>query len=819
VGALCLVLVGAVSAGAGEWSGGGPEIGWVRTLLETSDGTLYAGTWGGGIFRSADGGRHWIEATSNATDTVVLDLAEGIDSRRSLYAATLDRSLLRKEQDSDFWSQLGRYPIGAPPAGISVEIFPFRDSRIAFGSDVGVFVSSDRGNSWPDTLTFATGQAIHDLVVLPQIPNTIHALTPLEMVVTSDTGRSEQFLSAGLAPVTYLIDLEPWSAGTDSMLVADQRGPLWQLVDRERFIEVGPVEVGAPSNKYVCRIDPLNADRILLGSSVGLWRSEDRLGSWGLVDDGMPAFGSEIWAMEPRRVGSTDSMRLGSFTLGFLRTGPGGDAPWTVSNSGLTAAWATTVMPRSGSVLCGTAHGRLFRSIDNGQSWQDVTGGLRTLQISVSHDTGTAWVVSGSNGVVRSMDGGVSWVPVNLASGVTRLNHLVQRDAVLFAATNAGLVRSDDDGRTFQRPSGALPVDRSSFTLAQNDTGYLAVAFERNFGGDPPEIFVGHPDSLLTMILPPAGFNGGVRGMAFVGDDLIVGTNGFGGSPLYRLSNWRRPLLAGYEDLSAQIGDGFFQAWDLDARANVVAVGTTEEGVFLSEDSGRTWREWNEGLPSRRIESIAFGPDAGRSLWVSTMGRGAFVRELDVGVPLVVSGLRVEPGPEGVRVRVAVAHPARLRVARRSDSLGDQVLFEGEASADLELRDELPLIAASEERVRYTVEVASGSGWIVVMELERSLRELVLPPRSRLLAAMPNPFNPRTTLSWELAEAGRVRLEIFDVRGRRVRKLVDRDLPAGPHAIGFDGRDDDGRTLASGVYYMRLDTGDRQLRGRITLVR
>jgi photosystem II stability/assembly factor-like uncharacterized protein len=749
----------------------------------------------------------------------VLDLLEGIDPARTLYAATLDRSLLRKEKVTNFWTQLGGYPIGRQPPGISVTAFPFRDSRIAFGSDSGVFVSANRGAIWPDTLTFATGQGIHDLVVLPEIPNTIHALTPLELVVTSDTGRTEQFLSDGLAPITYLIDLEPWSSGTDSLLVADQRGPVWQLIDRERFVGVGPGESGAPSNKYFCRVDPADGDRILLGSSVGLWRSANRLRDWELVDDGMEAFGSEIWTIEPSHVGVADSLRLGSFTLGFVRTGPGGDAPWTVSNSGLTAAWARTIAPRTGSVLCGTAHGRLFRSIDEGQSWQDVTGALRTLQISVSHDTGTAWVVSGSNGVMRSDDDGVSWVPVDLESGVTRLNQVVEQGGSVFAATNAGLVRSDDDGRSVQRVAAGLPPDRVSFALAGNGTGHLVVAFEPISGGNSPGIFVGHPDSIFAEISPPSGFRGAIRGLAFVGEDLIVGTNGFGGSPLYRVRNWRRPLIMVFEDLSSRIGDGFFEAWRLDARANVVAVGTTEEGVFLSEDSGETWREWNEGLPSLRIESVAFGPDSGRSLWVGTLGRGAFVRDLDVGVSLAVSGLRVEAGQGGVRVRVAVAHQTRLRVSRRSVQHGDRVRFEGEAGTDLELRDELAPVADPEARVRYLVELVSGPGWLVVMELERRLHELVPPPRSRLFAAMPNPFNPRTTLRWELAKASRVRLDIFDVRGRRVRRLVDRDLPAGPHALGFDGRDDDGRTLASGVYYILLDTGERQLRGRITLIR
>lgn len=81
--------------------------------------------------------------------------------------------------------------------------------------------------------------------------------------------------------------------------------------------------------------------------------------------------------------------------------------------------------------------------------------------------------------------------------------------------------------------------------------------------------------------------------------------------------------------------------------------------------------------------------------------------------------------------------------------------------------------------------------------------------RSVLHAAHPNPFNPATTLRFEIASARSVHLEIFDVSGRRIRTLVDgRWLEAGPHRYSWDGTDDNGRQLGSGIYYVRIQAGD-----------
>lgn len=815
----CAVIGGLLPGGARAqgWSGGGPEIGWIRDLLEAQDGDLYAATWGGGIFRSADGGRHWVEATSNVRDAVVIDLHESPEFPSYIYAATSDYSFLRRALGSSFWAPLGGFPVGYSPPGLSLATFPTRETRVAYGTEFGVYVSNSYGADWPDTLSYAAGQIVNDLLVLDELPATIHAITPFELLVTDDTGESVQFYSEGLAPITYLIDAEAWSSGPDSILVADQRGPLWQFVERQRFEFVGPTEPLPASNKYFTRIDPDDPDRILMGSSDGLWRSPDRLASWELVDDAMPAEGSEIWAIDAAHVGATDSLRLGSFTLGFVRTGPGGDAPWAMSNSGLTAAWARSIHPAGPQALCGTAHGRLYRSTDDGASWDDVTGGLRTLQISVAHDTGSAWIVSGSTGVFRSVDGGVSWSAVALPGNVTRLNRVVQSADTLLAATNSGLVLSDDDGESFTQVVG-VATDRACFALARSRDGVLAVGLDR-LGPQPPSIAVGQPGAGFAELSLPVGFQAGIRGLGFIGPDLIVGANGFGGSPLYRIGGWAGPEFPGFTDLSASIGDGFFETRDLAVRGNLVVLGTGDHGVFLSEDSAASWLEWNEDLPSLRVESLAIESAPSRGVWVATLGRGVYRRELDPGVPVAVSSLSAGVGSDGVEITMRVEAPEQIRVWRRSFHLGDQLLFEGQARADLVLNDRLPAGADPQLAIAYAVEVWAFDRWLEVTRIERQVRDLVAAVRSRLLAAVPNPFNPRTELRFELARAGRVQLEIYDVRGRRVRNLVDRDLGAGPHTTSFDGCDDDGAALASGVYYVRILTPDSTLHGRVTLVR
>jgi hypothetical protein len=95
------------------------------------------------------------------------------------------------------------------------------------------------------------------------------------------------------------------------------------------------------------------------------------------------------------------------------------------------------------------------------------------------------------------------------------------------------------------------------------------------------------------------------------------------------------------------------------------------------------------------------------------------------------------------------------------------------------------------------------------------------PPRPPvvLFPARPNPFNPTTTIEFEVAVEGHVHLEIFDVRGTRVANLVDRDMPSGRRSAVWNARSDAGRALASGVYVCQLRTGGVQRSQKIVLLK
>jgi hypothetical protein len=117
------------------------------------------------------------------------------------------------------------------------------------------------------------------------------------------------------------------------------------------------------------------------------------------------------------------------------------------------------------------------------------------------------------------------------------------------------------------------------------------------------------------------------------------------------------------------------------------------------------------------------------------------------------------------------------------------------------------------------------SGWYCLAVWKRSVDDLFLPgtyflrivpdvtdvpdggappAATALREVRPNPFNPRTTVAFDLARTGPVVLAVHDPRGARVCTLVDRELPAGRHEAVWDGRDDNGRRVASGVYLARL---------------
>jgi len=87
------------------------------------------------------------------------------------------------------------------------------------------------------------------------------------------------------------------------------------------------------------------------------------------------------------------------------------------------------------------------------------------------------------------------------------------------------------------------------------------------------------------------------------------------------------------------------------------------------------------------------------------------------------------------------------------------------------------------------------------------------------LLSAPNPFNPRTELRFGLTQPEQVKLDVFDLRGRRVAQLVDQVMPRGHHTVTWIGCDFAGRSVASGIYFAKLTVGSLNLTERLVLLK
>ena len=83
----------------------------------------------------------------------------------------------------------------------------------------------------------------------------------------------------------------------------------------------------------------------------------------------------------------------------------------------------------------------------------------------------------------------------------------------------------------------------------------------------------------------------------------------------------------------------------------------------------------------------------------------------------------------------------------------------------------------------------------------------ILPQNPVLYSNYPNPFNPSTTIEFSIPQTGQVNMNIYNIRGQRVKSLQNSVLERGYHRVVWDGKDESNRSVASGVYFIKLESG------------
>ncbi len=95
------------------------------------------------------------------------------------------------------------------------------------------------------------------------------------------------------------------------------------------------------------------------------------------------------------------------------------------------------------------------------------------------------------------------------------------------------------------------------------------------------------------------------------------------------------------------------------------------------------------------------------------------------------------------------------------------------------------------------------SGWLAII----TDSDLPDAARNELFQNYPNPFNPTTKIKYSIAQAASVQLVVYNVAGQRIRSLVNETKPAGTYTEIWDGKNDGGRSVATGIYFYRFMAG------------
>ncbi len=92
------------------------------------------------------------------------------------------------------------------------------------------------------------------------------------------------------------------------------------------------------------------------------------------------------------------------------------------------------------------------------------------------------------------------------------------------------------------------------------------------------------------------------------------------------------------------------------------------------------------------------------------------------------------------------------------------------------------------------------------------------PGASVMAGSYPNPFREETVIRFESKNAGRISLEVYNINGQLINSLLDADVSAGIHEVGWDGSNSAGNRVAEGMYFYRLQAGNELVTGKLMLM-
>ncbi|NNF57746.1 MAG: hypothetical protein HKN04_05845, partial [Rhodothermaceae bacterium] len=731
----------------GLWTFGGPTNvgGRVSSLAVESFDVFYVGTGSGGVFRTTDGGASFTSIGDDVLNLSIGDVALAPQNPQILYVGT-----------------------GEVNGG---------GGSLTYGGQ-GVFRSVDAGITWNALGLEETG-TIGRVVVHPTDANTVWVAAEGKLFAADEHRGVYRTTNAGAT----------WDK---TLFINDSTG----VVD----LAVNP---RSPDTLYAAAWERQRRpdERHYGGDGSGLWRSIDGGQTWAEQTDGLPfgpnigRIGISVSASRPNVVYAVYTDATG-FVSGVYQTENGGDT-WSLVGafSGPSYGWwfgQIRVDPTNDDVVYAPWL-NLEKSADGGQSWNYASGSMHVDQHALWIDpTNPDQLIAGNDGgVYRSIDGASTWTKAPGGFPATQF-YTVEIDASvperLYGGTqdngtNRTLTGSEDDWQHIYGGDG--------FVVLVEPTNNQYVYAESQYGGRGRSTNGGASfTSANAGISGPSNWN---TPIVFDPQDptiLYTGTD-----RVYRSTNRAENWTAISPDLTDGFGTGnlvFGTITTIDVAPSdpdALYAGTDDGRVWKTENGGTTWAEISAGLPQRWVTRVTVHPTQPHTAYVTLSGYRwaedlARVYRTDNGgttwtpriggLPEVpVNDLLFDPlDPDWLYLATDAGVFVSSNAGVSWSLLG--VNLPGAPVLDLDLHDPTrTLVAATYGRGMYRYDLT---------QLPVATEPEAVPAAFQLNGA-PNPFREALTLRYTVTQPGPVALTVYDVRGRRVALIEERERVAGSHTV------------------------------------
>lgn len=770
------------------------------------------------------------------------------------------------------WVERGPTNIGARVSDIVIHPV---DTDIIYAaiSSGGVLKSTDAGVTWApisDDLPVLTLGAI---ALDPQDPDVIylgtgeanaHSFSWFGMGLYKSTDAGVTWEYKGLEDTRYIarIVIDPmnsnrvWVAGTGALFGTNPErgiyrsldaGDTWDLVlsvtDSTAGTDVA-VDPQRPDTVYACMWERVRGltYRQSGGPSSGIYRSYDGGDTWQELTNGLPSgpdvgrMGISVCESQPEYLYAIYADDPGYFA-GVYRSQDGGDS-WTrtydgnLDNLHSSFGWyfgQIRVDPgdRDHVFALGVP---FFETQDGGNSWYEVGSSMHVDHHALAFDpTDFSRIFNGNDGgIYYSLNSGATWYKSydQHTNQFYAIEIDYQNPSRLYGGTqDNGTLRSitgdpDDYERIFGGDGFYCNVDPTDSTSIYVEYQYGNLFHSTDFASSWTEVMDGISSSDRRNWSTPVVMEPGDP------QTLYYGTY-----RLYRTTNGGTMWNAISGDLTNGSAGGGFGTLTTIAVAptdvDVIYVGTDDSNVWVTDNGGGSWTNISATLPDRWVTRVAVDPGNENLAYATFSGlrwdenigyvyytddMGATWTDITGDLPAApVNALVVDPG---LTSRVIVGTDVGCFYC---DGRDGNWLLTGTGMPPVpvfDLKTHAPtrtVVAGTHGRSMYSLDLSTLPDVASVK------------PRDAMQVATlenhPNPFGASTTVTFALAHAAEVSVEVYDLTGRRVKSLASGRREAGGHEVRWDGTNERGARVASGIYFARLSTARGAVTRTLNLVR